>query len=395
MVTVANDSTDPRHQVLPGMGYDGVVRISSAGSFGTGALLFDGRAVLTVAHLLRDTTEPPSVFFETSASLTPITSSQIEIHPDYDNEANNDLAVLWLSEPAPIEADRYDLHRSSNEVGETFQFVGYGQSGTGDSGAMSGAPNRLLAENRFDAGMSDLKDALGFRMAWTPERGTQLAADFDNGLIENDALGAFLSRHDVGLGANEGLIASGDSGGPAFLEGRIVGISSYITSLGRGNVEPDVDASTNSSFGEIAAWQRISHYQQWIDQTIRDFHVNAPETPEEVQLEVTEGDSGTHYAYFLLSFEGIRAYPDQVISVDYATRDGSAMAEEDYIATAGTLNLYPGEDHVAIAVEIVGNTTREEDEIFYLDVMNPVGGSFGAGVDQLTASRTILDDDFF
>jgi hypothetical protein len=33
--------------------------------------------------------------------------------------------------------------------------------------------------------------------------------------------------------------------------------------------------------------------------------------------------------------------------------------------------------------------------MFYLDVTNPVGGSFGEGVVTLTAVRTILDNDGF
>jgi hypothetical protein len=44
-------------------------------------------------------------------------------------------------------------------------------------------------------------------------------------------------------------------------------------------------------------------------------------------------------------------------------------------------------------VEIVGDTAPEPSETFYLDVFNPEGGSFGAGVVKLTAVRTILDDD--
>jgi hypothetical protein len=44
-------------------------------------------------------------------------------------------------------------------------------------------------------------------------------------------------------------------------------------------------------------------------------------------------------------------------------------------------------------VEIIADTTPEPDETFYLDVFNPVGATFGEGVVQLTAVRTILNDD--
>jgi hypothetical protein len=69
------------------------------------------------------------------------------------------------------------------------------------------------------------------------------------------------------------------------------------------------------------------------------------------------------------------------------------MAGSDYIAVSGKLSLYPGENQAVIPVEIVGDTVPEPSETFYLDVFNPVGGSFGEGVVKLTAVRTILYDD--
>jgi hypothetical protein len=46
-----------------------------------------------------------------------------------------------------------------------------------------------------------------------------------------------------------------------------------------------------------------------------------------------------------------------------------------------------------IPVEIIGDRIAEPNEVFYLDVFNPIGGSFGAGVTQLVGMRTIADDD--
>ncbi|EKE17430.1 MAG: na-ca exchanger/integrin-beta4, partial [uncultured bacterium] len=171
------------------------------------------------------------------------------------------------------------------------------------------------------------------------------------------------------------------------------GVASYTASLSRGSVSPDIDTSTNSSFGEVAAWQRVSNYQQWIDQSLRANYSNAPTKPDEVKKEVPEGSSGTSYAYFLLQFTGVRSDPNQILSVDYLTRDGTATAGSDYIAVSGTLNLYPDENQTVIPVEIIGDNTPEPSETFYLNVFNPVGGSFGEGVVKLTAVRTILDDD--
>ncbi len=396
MVTTTSPSNDPRYRTNAGEGYDGVVRVSYGGYYGTGAVLFDGRAILTSAHLFDGRSGTASVTFETRAGTQTVTARKHLIHPGYDEEGNNDVAIVWLAAAAPIGADRYGLYRDSDEVGKAFTLAGYGRSGTGDTGATSSesaTPARLKAANRFDAEVSELEAQMGGFIDWKPLAGTQLLADFDNGLSASDALGQLLGRTHLGYGADEGLIASGDSGGPAFIDGLLAGVATYTASLSRGSTAPDIDSLNNSSFGEIGAWQRVSTYQQWIDQSLRAEYTDAPTRPQDVIKKVAEGDAGTRLAYFLLQFTGVRKSPDEILGVDYATRDGSALAGSDYIAAQGTLHLYPGEDQAVIAVEILSDMTPEPDESIYLDVFNPVGGSFGAGVVKLTAVRTILDDD--
>lgn len=386
--------------VQPGQGYDGVVLVKLGNRYSTGILLYDGLAVLTAAHLVVEPANAPAsaitVSFDVSQGRQTVTARDYLIHPGYEaSSANNDLALIWLSQPAPNSADRYGLYREGNELGQTLTMVGYGLTGTGIGGAVydGAAPNRHLAYNTIDADIGELKTLMGGSMGWRPLGGTQLVADFDNGLAGNDALGLLMGRQQLGLGAREGILAPGDSGGPAFIDGLLAGVASYTASLSQGNIFPDVDGLSNSSFGEIAAWQRVSYYQQWIDRSLRSHYPDAPSTPEEVTQQVVEGNSGTRYAYFLLSFTGVRDQASDILSVDYATRDGTAKAGEDYLATRGTLVLYPGEAQAVIAVEVIGDSLREGNETFYLDVTNPVGGSFGEAVSHLTAMRTILDDD--
>jgi hypothetical protein len=397
MVTTTTNTTNSRYRTNPGDGYDGVVRVSLGGSYGTGSLLFDGRAVLTAAHLFEGLTGNASVTFETRSGSQTLSASKTLIHPAYDNtQNNNDLALVWLTGTAPMSANRYDIYRDKDEIGQSFNLAGYGRTGTGSAGATSSnaaSPIRLKADNKFDADASTLKSYLGSGMAWTPLAGSQLVADFDDGTSTRDALGRLIYSADTGRGLDEGLIAQGDSGGPAFISGLLAGVASYTASLSRGRIDPDIDASTNSSFGEIAAWQRVSTYQQWIDQSLQANYPNKPTKPGEVIKDVVEGNSGTSYTYFLLQFTGVRSDANQIISMEYTTRNGTAMAGSDYIAVSGKLNLYPGENQAVIPVEIVGDTVAEPNETFYLDVFNPVGGSFGEGVVKLTAVRTILYDD--
>lgn len=396
MVTTTSDYNLSRYRAGVNDGYDGVVRVSVNGFYASGSLLFDGQAVLTAAHLFKDRPLSANVTFETALGNQTISSSQVFIHPEYTNDGNNDLALVWLSRSAPIDADRYSLYRDNDVIGQVFTLVGYGRTGTGLSGIVDNNTTnvmRLMAQNTFDAEGAALKTALGSYMSWSPLAGSQLIADFDSGLFANDALGRLMGRRDLGLGLNEGMIAGGDSGGPAFINGQIAGVASYVSGLSFGSIRPDVDRVTNSSFGEIGAWQSVGFYQQWLDQSLRTQYVGAPATPEDVVKTVLEGNSGTSLTFFLLQFTGVRTSFNQLLSVEYTTRDGTAKAGEDYIATQGMLILYPNETQAVIAVEIIGDLIPEPDEWFFLDVFNPVGGSFGDGITMLTGMRTILNDD--
>ncbi|WP_151704844.1 Calx-beta domain-containing protein [Nitrincola alkalilacustris] len=401
MVATVEHYTNPRYQTQPGEGFDGVVRVSNGSFYGTGTLLFDGRAILTAAHIFRD--DAPSsitVHFDTIAGKQSRSANHLLLHPEYDAaNGNHDLALVWLTNPAPKEAQRHEIYRDDDEIGQVFNFSGYGIPGTGNNGEDSGYSGpllRLQAFNRFDADASALKVKFGSGMGWTPFPGSQLIADFDNGQLAQDALGRLLNINDTGLGLDEGMITRGDSGGPAFINNQVAGIASYISSLSTSTVRPDIDNILNSSFGEVGFWQRASFYQQWVDQSLREKYPDAPTSPDEVETSILEGDSGDiTYTYFLLQFTGMREHPQQWLSVDYSTRDGTATAGEDYVAVSGTLILYPGENQAVIVVEILGDDIPEPDETFYLDIFNPVGGSFGDGVEMLSAMRTIIDDDGF
>ena len=94
-----------------------------------------------------------------------------------------------------------------------------------------------------------------------------------------------------------------------------------------------------------------------------------------------------------MQLNGYRFDPNLIVSVDYKTRNGTALSGQDYIATQGTLKIYPNENHALVLVEIIADAVPELDETFYLDVFNPVNAVFGEGLVQLTAVRTIVNDD--
>lgn len=378
-----------------GMGADGVVRVQIANALGSGVLLYDGRHVLTARHLFEGAGATPamSVTFETESGVKKYTVDLAKGMKNWDvNNVANDLVLLTLETHAPLDAERYTLYRENDEIRQDFVMVGYGVAALGNGHAVQdddGVLLRRYATNRFDGEMSSLKLIAGNSLSWNPPKDSQLWADFDNGLLVNDATQAWTGSADYGRGLLEGMITSGDSGGPAFINGQVAGISSYTFR----SLSNDIDDFSNGSFGEIGVWQRISSFEQWIDQNIRASYIDAPTTSGAVKTAVPEGNQGTSHAYFLLEMLGVRVNPTQTVRMLYATRDGTAKAGEDYVATQGVLNIYPDENKVVIAVEIIGDSHPEPDETFYLDMVNVAESGMPAGSVQLTAMRTILNDD--
>jgi hypothetical protein len=101
-----------------------------------------------------------------------------------------------------------------------------------------------------------------------------------------------------------------------------------------------------------------------------------------------EGTSGTTLLTFTASLSA--AY-DQAVTVNYATADGTATtADNDYLATFGTLTFAPGETTKTITVEVVGNTTPAPDKTFYVNLS---AASTNALVARGQGIGTIQDDD--
>jgi hypothetical protein len=86
-----------------------------------------------------------------------------------------------------------------------------------------------------------------------------------------------------------------------------------------------------------------------------------------------EGNAGMKPFVFTVTL-----YPAQPLEtrVDYATVDGTATVGSDYQATSGTLSFAPGETSKTITVNVIGDTTVEPDEVFYVDLSNAVNIAF-------------------
>lgn len=373
--------------------YNGVAYISDGYFSGTGTLLYDGRSILTAAHLFEeDENSRIQVYFETTNGRIAYDAT-LTSYEYYDaNNSNGDLAILTINENVSAEYNRYELYRDLNELNQDFVMLGYGTLGNGLYGEdlFSDEVLKLKTQNTYEADMYGFNTSNSVNLNWSPLEDSILVADFDNGLLLNDTIGNLLGIRDTGVGIMEGMISSGDSGGPGFIDEKVAGIASYSTSFGT----YDIDNEVNSSFGELGAWQRVSYYQEWIDKTIRENYENVPTSSAQVEFEIIESDNEIQYVYFFLQYTMPRDYVDGIISVDYRTIAGTATSGEDYISTSGTFNLYSDESYAVIPVEILPDNLEEGDEYFYLEVSNPINASFGDGVETLIAQRTIIDNDF-
>ena len=86
----------------------------------------------------------------------------------------------------------------------------------------------------------------------------------------------------------------------------------------------------------------------------------------------------------------LSAASEKEVSVRYETVDGSATASEDYVAIPpSTLTFAPGASESAIEVSILGDTVREGDEVFTIQLSDIVGAQLSSS----EAIGTIRNDD--
>jgi hypothetical protein len=101
-----------------------------------------------------------------------------------------------------------------------------------------------------------------------------------------------------------------------------------------------------------------------------------------------EGNSGTTPFVFTVSLSDT---PIDAVTVVYTTANGTATAGTDYLPVAGTTLTFPvGVMTQTVTVPVIGDTLREANETFYVNLTNPSDNALIADPQGL---GTIVNDD--
>ena len=99
-----------------------------------------------------------------------------------------------------------------------------------------------------------------------------------------------------------------------------------------------------------------------------------------------EGNSGTTPFVFTVTLSQASG---QVVTVNYATANGTATSPSDYVAASGTVTFNPGTTTQTVTINVVGDTTNEPNETFTVNLSSPTNTTISGG----TGTGTILNDD--
>ena len=241
---------------LAGLGQsflDGVAKLiltRNDGTFGcSGSLVGGGAYILTAAHCLSGetgtaTTSLVSVSF-LGGAVTQSSTSYV-VHPGWNGtlDAGNDLAVIQLLHPV-TGISSYSLGANSAQ-GMTVVLAGDGLTGSGTTGSVGGTFGTLhYGYNQYDGPANLYPSTYLF--------------DFDSGTPQWNRFGS------TGLGPQEAMIASGDSGGPSLVQmnglWHVVGVHSF-DSCSRSA------CPVNSSFGEVGADMSTFGQSAWVQSVV-------------------------------------------------------------------------------------------------------------------------------
>ena len=104
---------------------------------------------------------------------------------------------------------------------------------------------------------------------------------------------------------------------------------------------------------------------------------------------LVEGNDNGNFVFDV----SISAAHDEIVTVDYETRDDTAGKDIDYIQSTGTVSIPVGERRAQITIGIIGDDLKEADESFKVVLSNPKNATIsnGEGIGTIRNDDTRVD----
>ena len=221
-----------------------------AGNFLASGTIISNNWVLTAAHVVDG--DPRLEFYIDGIPYTAVSSIA---HSKWDGDISKGYDIALVEFGVDFTAMGYDpaaLYEGSNEIGKVSTAVGYGTTGTGDTGVVCGDDCFPLVKRAGD----NMIDAV---LSTRGRSNRVLLTDFDNPSDPSDSSWGSAIPLDL-----EYLIAPGDSGGGLFIEEFGETFLAGVHSFGWGILDTD----PNSNYGDAAGHTRVSSFTGWIDEII-------------------------------------------------------------------------------------------------------------------------------
>lgn len=230
-------------------------------SSGSGSWIgnYDGHGyVLTAGHMFPKDTKPSAYSYITIDGTT-YEGDRIYRHPlwnhNLDDRTGYDFTIVRLTREVHNAGPQPALYSGTSEQGKLLTFIGYGWRGTGTKGENTSIDtgNRPAAATGLiemvveaDDPVPDAGDAGNYFGVWLPKEDGSIGNPLDDDGITKPVSNL------------SGILGSGDSGGPAWIQ----------TSKGWAIAGINSDGSGNAAYGDRSWFPRVSQVRDWIEEVV-------------------------------------------------------------------------------------------------------------------------------
>ena len=179
--------------------------------------------LLTAAHVLAGAETPVAI----QDGDKKFTLGPVFVHQDFEEETIGFHDIALLYSPEDFDLEFYTpLYTEKEEVGKPVTIAGYGFYGTFHTGGKQVDNNKRAGHNKIDSSERAV-------LLCSPSVTNRMPLEF--------------------------MIASGDSGGGLFIGNELAGINSFLMAT---------DKTPDGSYGDDAAFTRVSLYADWVESQI-------------------------------------------------------------------------------------------------------------------------------